>query len=290
LIGIHTVWHREEVEMQQARVSYWSAPAVGAEVMSACSRHSYPRHWHDTYGIGRIDAGGQSWWSGRGQVRAGPGTVITQNPGEVHDGSPVGSNPRSWRMLYVDPARVATIVCDLLEGRDAEFEFASPALSDARLAAAFDHAFQLLKTPCAVMRAETALTRLFSIATRHASGPAPRRAAAPAIDRAREMIDCSPAAPLSLSDLAQACSLSRYQLIRGFDRRFGLTPHAYIVQRRLELSRRLLREGRALSETALLAGFYDQAHFTRHFSRQFGISPGAYRRCGAGSRLHFSTR
>jgi len=258
-------------------VTYRGVPSVEAEVMSACSRKSYPRHWHDTYGIGLIDSGGQSWWSGRGQVRAGSGTVITQNPGEVHDGSPIGSKPRAWRMLYVDPARVRAIVCDLLEGRDAEFEFASPALSNRRLATAFDRTFRLLKTPCAVMQAETALTTLFSIALGHGSWRPPQRLGAPRIDRAREMIDARPAAHLSLSDLAQACSLSRFQLIRGFARRFGLTPHAYIVQRRLELSRRLLREGRGLSETALSAGFYDQAHFTRYFTRQFGTSPGAYR-------------
>ena len=270
---------RTEHRTIEERVTYRSAPAIGAEVMSACSRHSYHRHTHDTYGIGLMDSGGQSSWSGRGQVEAWPGTVISQNPGEVHDGRPIGDKERAWRMLYVDPSRVAAVVGDVFEGRQSEFEFASPAFSSPMLATEFNRTFRLLQGPCAVMRAETAMTKLFAIAVDHSRLKQPRAGAAPSIDRARQLIDAQPAAPIILAELAQACSLTRFQLIRGFARQFGLTPHAYIVQRRLELSRRLLRAGKGISETALSAGFYDQAHLTRHFTRQFGISPRAYSRC-----------
>jgi AraC-like DNA-binding protein len=271
--------HSQVTSMNEERVTYRSAGAIGVELMSACSRHSYHRHTHDTYGIGLIDSGGQSSWSGCGQVEAGPGAVITQNPGEVHDGRPVGHQARAWRMLYVEPSRVAAIVGDVMEAQDAEFEFAAPAFVNPVLAAEFNRTFRLLQGPCAVMRAETAMTKLFAVAADHSRLRRPSIGAIPSIERARELIDAQPAAKITLAELAQACSLTRFQLIRGFARQFGLTPHAYIVQRRLELSRRLLRAGTGISETALSAGFYDQAHLTRHFTRQFGISPGAYSRC-----------
>jgi hypothetical protein len=53
------------------------------------------------------------------------------------------------------------------------------------------------------------------------------------IRRARERSGADPAAPLTLGDLANEAGLSRYQLLRAFARELGLTPHAYILQRRI---------------------------------------------------------
>lgn len=52
-----------------------------------------------------------------------------------------------------------------------------------------------------------------------------------------------PPKKISLEVLATHCGLSRFQLIRGFARETGITPHAYLVQARLRLARRLLAEG-----------------------------------------------
>jgi quercetin dioxygenase-like cupin family protein len=60
------------------------------QAVEARSRHAFPRHTHDSYGIGLIVRGAQRSWSGRGTVEAGRGNIITCNPGEVHDGVPIG--------------------------------------------------------------------------------------------------------------------------------------------------------------------------------------------------------
>src|SRR3546814_9824655 len=65
-------------------------------VVDAHSDRSFARHAHDTFGIGLITEGAQRSWSGRGAVEAACGQLITVNPGEVHDGKPVGP-ARSWR-------------------------------------------------------------------------------------------------------------------------------------------------------------------------------------------------
>jgi AraC-like DNA-binding protein len=79
-----------------------------------------------------------------------------------------------------------------------------------------------------------------------------------------------------LIELAKESGLSRYQLIRAFARELGLTPHAYILQRRIALAQRLIRCGSDLAEVAVRAGFYDQSHLTRWFVRQFGVTPSRY--------------
>lgn len=87
------------------------------------------------------------------------------------------------------------------------------------------------------------------------------------------LIDDDPLAPLTLSDLAGECGLSRYQVVRGFAKTTGLTPHAYLIQRRIDIVRRLIADGTPLAEAAIAGGFTDQSHMTRVFVRKFGFSP-----------------
>ena len=72
--------------------------------------------------------------------------------------------------------------------------------------------------------------------------------------------------------------LSRIQLLRAFAQATGLTPHAYLIQRRVQLARRLLRGGASLAEASAEAGFADQSHLHRVFLARHGYTPGAYAR------------
>ena len=250
---------------------------AGIDAVIAQSSYSFPRHMHDQYGIGLIDRGSQKSASGRGPVEAAEGDVITVNPGEIHDGSPIGDRGRAWRMLYFDPALMAEAIGDIREGGGATFELADPVVRDRRIASLFARLFQGLidtgtRDATVLCRDETLLILLARI-----SGVAVPDSAVPrAIGIARDYIDSDPVAPLSLFDLAQLTGLSRFQVVRGFARATGMTAHAYLMQRRLQLSRRHIARGMALAEAAAASGFADQSHMTRLFVRSYGISPGAY--------------
>ncbi len=71
--------------------------------------------------------------------------------------------------------------------------------------------------------------------------------------------------------------MSWFQLLRGFKHAVGVTPHAYLLQRRVRLTRRLLAAGRRPAGEAAEAGFADQGHLTRAFRRQLGVTPARYR-------------
>ena len=246
----------------------------GVHGVEAHSAHSFPRHTHDQFGIGIIRAGAQMSMSGRGMVEAGPGMIITVNPGEVHDGMPIGDAGRRWSMLYLDPDVVRDLVDDLDVGQG-DFEFHHPVLQRGDMAVRFERLFCHLTAGDSEdrMAAEEASLLLFDLMV-----PARQAAvgSAPEVDRARAMIDEAPANTVSLTDLAGLLGASRFQTVRAFARATGLTPHAYLTQRRVLLARRLIARGMPLAEAAAESGFFDQSHMNRHFSRIFGLTPGAY--------------
>lgn len=67
-------------------------------------------------------------------------------------------------------------------------------------------------------------------------------------------------------------------VVRGFTHQFGLSTRAYLVGGRVEMARRLLLQGARPADVALPAGFYDQAHLTRHFKRHTSTTPARYTR------------
>lgn len=245
----------------------------GIDVVIADSAQAFGRHTHDQFGIGLIERGAQKSASGRGVVEALPGDLITVNPGEVHDGKPFDDRGRRWRMLYVHPAGLLAAAEDVARG--AAFEFQAPVIRDAALATRFRALFDASSTDRDALRSDAALLALVA----HLLRPA---ASSPAVDanvcQARERIDDDPAAPQSLADLAASAGLSRYQFLRAFTRLTGLPPHAYVLQRRVQRARQLVRAGLPLAETAAASGFADQSHMTRCFVRSLGLTPGAYAR------------
>lgn len=257
-------------------VRYRVLPLAGVEAMSATTSRSFPRHTHDEFGVGLVDAGGHGSCSGRGHVEAGPGTFISVNPGEVHDGHALGRRARSWRILYFDPTVLDGLFADI-QGRDARFEFTQPVFRDDGLLAAFESAFACASGDSDLLACESVALELIAKLRPHSTSTAMTAArASPDVRRARDRMEADPAAALSLETLARECSLGRFQFLRAFRQAFGLPPHAYLLQRRLALARRLLRARMPLAEIAAAAGFSDQSHLTRCFTRQYGLPPGRY--------------
>lgn len=97
--------------------------------------------------------------------------------------------------------------------------------------------------------------------------------------RAQDLLRENLAEGISLEKLAEACALSPSAFLRGFRKSTGLPPHQWLLTQRVDRAAALMRKAELpLSEIALSSGFSDQSHFTRIFSQQMGISPGAWRR------------
>ncbi len=183
---------------------------------------------------------------------------------------------REWRMLYIDPVLVTQEVAETVGGVP---EIARPAFRDPVMGGLFERLFAraTAAVPEPLALQEELLRVLVHLLRRHGARPRPMRPTAPAVAAARCRLDEAPERPITLAELAALSGVDRFALLRGFARETGATPHAYLVQRRVRLARRLLAAGHAPAEAALRAGFADQSHLTRAFRRHLGITPARYR-------------
>jgi AraC family transcriptional regulator len=97
--------------------------------------------------------------------------------------------------------------------------------------------------------------------------------------RSKDLLASDLTGATPLYEIARACGLSVSHFSRAFRRTTGSSPHAWLLQRRVETAKVMLRGRHApLSSIALDCGFADQSHFTRIFTRRVGLSPGAWRK------------
>ena len=83
---------------------------------------------------------------------------------------------------------------------------------------------------------------------------------------------------LSLTDLAGVACLSPYHFSRSFKLAVGVGPQRYVMQRRVERAKALMRRtDRPLAMIAQEVGFADQSHLTSVFRREIGVTPGHFR-------------
>lgn len=103
------------------------------------------------------------------------------------------------------------------------------------------------------------------------------------MNRVRDYIETALDGDLSLASLAREAGAGEHSFARRFAGYFGVTPHRYVLDRRLARARRLLIEtDLPIAEVALTTGFSSQSHLSAAFRKLTGLSPMAYRRQGGG--------
>ena len=128
-----------------------------------------------------------------------------------------------------------------------------------------------------VLRNHSSLGRKSKRKTERGSGFSKR-----ALERATDYINENLPRKVTLEEIAGAAQVSPYHFARSFKAATGLSPHQYVIRRRVERAKSLLTgTDLAIAEVAEALGFANQSHLAHHVRRLLGVSPKAVRREGA---------
>jgi AraC-like DNA-binding protein len=256
-------------------------PFIEARSIRAARDICYARHSHETFSIGAICAGRCSYVNRTRREQIGSGSVVLMNPGDVHACNPLRNEAWTYRMLYFDTAWVRQVQQEITNRGGADFQpFSATSTRNPRLYHALNRLYDVLSDPQAdhLQKHGTALNFMIDVqrTLSPVSGAMPNRGNS-GLGRAAEFIHDNCTRSLKLEEICSAANLSASYLIRAFKAEYGMSPHTYLINCRIEFSRQQLRRGRALAEVALAAGFSDQAHLQRTFKKFVAATPGQYR-------------
>ena len=254
-------------------------PGISEVLHAEFHEHAYPPHTHDTWNVFVVDEGQIRYDLDRHRRGAGGSMVGVLPPHVVHDGRPATSRGYRKRVLYLD----TSLLSESLVGRAVD----EPCIEDLGLRRRLDVLHARLRHPDEALEAESHLAFVAERLRMHledrADEPDPGGASELA-ERLRELLDTHEFEVVTLAAAGELLGASPAHLVRCFSQTFGIAPHAYALGRRIEAARQRLLDGEPIARVAASVGFCDQAHFTRHFKRHVGTTPGRYGKSSGGSR------
>ena len=229
---------------------------------------TYPRHAHEHASISLILAGSCVEQIGRFERTCSPASMHVLPSGEPH--SFHFSGPLRCLTITVDGSRAAAV-------REASAILEHPRqLRDAAFASMARQLTSEMRTndDASALAIESLVLGMLGYGERvNAQAQPPRW-----LTLVRDALHAQFRQTLTLGGLAALAGVHPSYLARAFRKQYGCTVGAYVRRLRLDFAAsELLESGRAISDVAADAGFFDQSHFTNHFRRHTGMTPAAFR-------------
>ncbi len=256
----------------------------GIELFSAnIVNYSFSKHYHETYTVGITHYGSGSFYY-RGEKRSTfPGSINVLNPGEIHDGENHKCSA-NWRYkdFYISTKLMSKILNQMgLKNSRLPF-FSEKGIDDEKLWRSLNGLFAEIINTDNKLSIQSKIIEIFSEMIEKYSDV---NCSLPKISNekvkmniVREFLKENYTKNISIGQLSKAVNLSPYYLIRSFHKNYGLPPHAYQNQLKLQAAKEDLLKSKSMASIALEHGFYDQSHFTRQFKRTYGVTPNNYRK------------
>jgi len=255
------------------RIRAWRPEVPGVvEVLHArMTSHVYPMHTHEAWTLLIIDDGVVRYDLDRHEHRA-LDRIITLLPPQVpHNGRAATPAGFGKRVVYLDLSHLpASLIGQAVD---------QPLVSDPRLRQHIHQLHRVLGQPGEEFEAENRLAFITERLRGHLGRPGPDGVRQPdggVAHDLRDLIDARFREKVTLREASSVLHAHPAHLVRMFSREFGISPHQYMTGRRVDLARRLLLDGLPPGLAAAEAGFYDQSHLSRHFTRVLGVAPGRY--------------
>ncbi|MBN2086491.1 MAG: AraC family transcriptional regulator [Anaerolineales bacterium] len=244
-----------------------------------CSKNSgrrYKSHMHKTFSIGAIDRGEVIYQVEGKTAKLRPGSLALINPETLHSCNPAEYSKRSYYVLYLDPGWCLQVQQSLWQ-LEAFRPVDTILLEDNMIFRQFIDAMESLMGEGELLEKEQILVDLVEKVFMRACRPAAvQRDPLLCIERLKRRLGMELNQDISMREIASQLEANPYTLLRQFKAAAGITPHAYRLNCRIELAKKLLQNGERVSQVALECGFFDQSHFHRHFKAITAVTPKEY--------------
>jgi AraC-like DNA-binding protein len=264
------------------QIHFWQVPGWqdievirGRAVVREC-----PRHWHEEIHLCLIEDGGGTLFYSGNSYDTPPDSLFVVQPGEMHGNHTDNPDGCSYRTLNITPEIYKRFLLEITGSENYSFWLRTPIIFDADILRLFRKIHKTFEFSASDLERDSLLLELFAKLIERYSE---KRTSFPkvkterfAIKKVCEYLEENLAENILLKNLSEIANLSPFHFSRTFLMEKGLPPHAYQTQLRIIRAKRLLRSGETLSSIAYIVGFADQSHFTRHFKRIVGTTPGQY--------------
>ena len=247
---------------------------------------NYAPHSHQQWSIGAITSGVARYLYRQDSYAIAEQDLVMMNPDWVHSCNPVDNQPWAYWMMYVDTEWLTQLSFEAGLLQQPQWQPISRAMirpqdtshdwyqDYCRVAEAFvdDNSDLLEKQSLLIDFLLSLMSWLRDVPELQRPDSLPPQALTQVATLLEQNLNETP----QLSQLMNLANCSEGHLIRSFKQHFGLTPHAYLINRRIQHSQKLLKQGMDIVDVAQQLAFSDQAHFQRTFKRLTATTPGQY--------------
>ncbi|HEY0923550.1 AraC family transcriptional regulator [Rheinheimera pacifica] len=243
---------------------------------------SYAPHTHQQWSVGAILAGQSEFVCGDRLYYVQSGALVIMNPDEVHACNPQQNSPWAYYMMHLDKSWLAAFLyAGGITAQHSWCDTRADMLSCPALFTGFVTMAQALLSPhCIVAEKDTALRaylKVLFLRLGNHDGIVDTPVVPHKLHQVAHYLAQHCAEDTAINVISATFGFSTGYLVRAFKRHFNMTPHAYRLNRRVQIAQRALKQGETIATVAHDTGFSDQAHFQRAFKQRVAATPAQYR-------------
>lgn len=237
--------------------------------------HQWPIHAHDSVELSVVEEGDVSFFVAGNHYNVQPGDIILVKPNEIHNCIQNSSGVVKHFCFWFS-VRCKRLLTDFMMHKDGEGNLIRlPEDERERLLALCHEMEALAKANNHVSVYSTAIA-ILELCRNGLDSMEKAQAMPNELHEVLHYLELNIDKFPSVQDLCSALFISPSTMLRLFNRYLGVSPSQYLETRRMEIAKKHLREGKSVTETALLSGYADTSSFIRVFRQRFGITPLKY--------------